>query len=1370
MISAIIYDFLTNPPLKLTSKAALIGSAITLIFAFSPANAATIVVPAGGDLQAAIYAANCGDNIVLQAGGTWDLSSPLQLPNKGCTLANPITIQSSISLPAGRVGPASAASMPRLRAVSGDGIFQFTTNASGWVLDSLNMTDNFTQTISRLVDVGLTYSGVTNNVIQRCLFYPKEALSAPTQRNRALARAVWFEGSFLTFRWNYAYGFTQRDENGNSNNTSVILTISGNNLTIFDNYMDGQYVSFFTGGGGESPQYTATISSASTTQANFSNVTGLQAGRYVRFELNGAGNLVGSVLTRTSGISLTAADTQHTVFVQPSGGGATWRARVDSVSGNDYTLSSFGGSQPSGPVTFTVYEVANVTSVAGSTVHYTPVGVNYLTQAPSVPGGAAWRVDQVVHDIFVTKNTFNIDVALAQAEHAASGNNPKGWVEYKAGDNIVMEGNTFTGYPSVIGVTQHSNEGYTPWTQIKNLTIRSNFVNSIFDTSGTRQFVILALIDPYNSDEPGSNAVITNNLVKNTTNIAQASGGDSVVITHNTVLNDHPSSIYGSSLLFGEAGNPRWTVSNNIAANNSYGITCSVDGAISTCFPSFTMAKNVIIDNAYNGDLASRYGSGILNPVVTAFSQVAFADVSSNNYRLASTSPFKNTATDGTDPGIDMDALLAALNSTAPPPTPTPTPAATPTPTPTPSATPTPTATPTPSPGVGSSAAFLQLDSSTQGNWKSAYGADGYNTISDAISYPSYAQVNAVNSEGSYVWAASTADVRGLQKAANIDRLAATWYATSMFSLDVNLTDGLTHRVALYCLDWDKRGRAQTLDVVDASTNALLDSRTISGFENGQYMVWNIQGHVRVNVLKDVGVNSVVSGVYFGAAAANPSPTPTPSPSPTPSGNNLPSVTITAPVNGANFTTPANITLTASASDSDGNVVRVDFYRNGTLMGTSTASPYTLAWSSVPSGSYTLTAIATDNLGATQQSAPISISVLKSRGSVGKAKGHVATVISDYGTGSNNYAGAADPIQYTMEPTSPLVSDLGTLTSEIQAAYDDFLAERDLFGNNDNRIDAQLQAALYFCRSDAGLAGSSAGSPSVKGHLNRILAHLTIIDDLMLYGTITPSTADLANAAKARMDVNLGSATTSYGPNEGAIVAPGSLVSTFGDASRSPFSLSSGFAALFASRIPPFEVGGVNVTMGQQAAAVVSVSPSRVTFQVPSTLPVGPVEVIVTSQDGYVSRGMVTIAQNVSRIMTAGEDYNGRAVAMNSGNQTVDSFDVNTGQNFGDDKRTRLMFFTTGLTGSAANTDLSNDVNIGGVLQTNFAESVAVEASMQDGQTVRLPVGFAGAQGLVPGLDEVVVLLTPNLKNAGTVHLTLIVGGQRSNAPTIFVS
>ena len=50
-----------------------------------------------------------------------------------------------------------------------------------------------------------------------------------------------------------------------------------------------------------------------------------------------------------------------------------------------------------------------------------------------------------------------------------------------------------------------------------------------------------------------------------------------------------------------------------------------------------------------------------------------------------------------------------------------------------------------------------------------------------------------------------------------------------------------------------------------------------------------------------------------------------------------------------------------------------------------------------------------------------------------------------------------------------------------------------------------------------------------------------------------------------------------------------------------------------------------------------------------------------------------------------------------------------------------------------------------------------------------LPVEFAGAQGLLPGLDQVTMVLIPQLKGAGNVQLTLIVGGQRSNAPTVFI-
>src|SRR5439155_9974722 len=62
-------------------------------------------------------------------------------------------------------------------------------------------------------------------------------------------------------------------------------------------------------------------------------------------------------------------------------------------------------------------------------------------------------------------------------------------------------------------------------------------------------------------------------------------------------------------------------------------------------------------------------------------------------------------------------------------PSPTPTPLPSPTPPPTPTATP----TPTPTPVSYSYASFVQLDTTTQGNWKSAYGADGYNSVNDSV-------------------------------------------------------------------------------------------------------------------------------------------------------------------------------------------------------------------------------------------------------------------------------------------------------------------------------------------------------------------------------------------------------------------------------------------------------------------------------------------------------------------------------------------------------------------------------------------------------------------------------------------------------------
>jgi hypothetical protein len=87
-----------------------------------------------------------------------------------------------------------------------------------------------------------------------------------------------------------------------------------------------------------------------------------------------------------------------------------------------------------------------------------------------------------------------------------------------------------------------------------------------------------------------------------------------------------------------------------------------------------------------------------------------------------------------------------------------------------------------------------------------------------------------------------------------------------------------------------------------------------------------------------------------------------------------PVVSLESPLDLQVFSNHANITLTAFASDSDGTIARVAFY-NGTNSLGMTGGPYTLTWSNVQMGSYSLTAVATDNEGASTVSAPVHLVV-----------------------------------------------------------------------------------------------------------------------------------------------------------------------------------------------------------------------------------------------------------------------------------------------------------------------------------------------------------------------------------------------------------
>src|SRR5262249_20107888 len=119
-----------------------------------------------------------------------------------------------------------------------------------------------------------------------------------------------------------------------------------------------------------------------------------------------------------------------------------------------------------------------------------------------------------------------------------------------------------------------------------------------------------------------------------------------------------------------------------------------------------------------------------------------------------------------------------------------------------------------------------------------------------------------------YTWSTDTSDLRSLQNAAGTGRIAAIWYTAGTESFNLNLTDGQTHRIAVYAVDWDGfgGGRSERFDVIDNATGAVLDTETLSNFQNGAYLVWDLSGSVTIRVTNlNPNSNAVVSGIFFGA-------------------------------------------------------------------------------------------------------------------------------------------------------------------------------------------------------------------------------------------------------------------------------------------------------------------------------------------------------------------------------------------------------------------------------------------------------------------------------------------------------------------------
>ena len=107
-----------------------------------------------------------------------------------------------------------------------------------------------------------------------------------------------------------------------------------------------------------------------------------------------------------------------------------------------------------------------------------------------------------------------------------------------------------------------------------------------------------------------------------------------------------------------------------------------------------------------------------------------------------------------------------------------------------------------------------------------------------------------------------------------------------------------------------------------------------------------------------------------------------------------PTVSISSPADGSSFLTGASITIDANAGDTDGSVSQVEFFVNGVSIGVDATSPFTTNWVGT-NGSKVLTAVATDNNGATTTSAAVNITVASNAPPVVSVSAPTSAIVGD---------------------------------------------------------------------------------------------------------------------------------------------------------------------------------------------------------------------------------------------------------------------------------------------------------------------------------------------------------------------------------------
>jgi len=289
---------------------------------------------------------------------------------------------------------------------------------------------------------------------------------------------------------------------------------------------------------------------------------------------------------------------------------------------------------------------------------------NYLEGAAEniMFGGADPDIEGLVpSDIEIRHNHFRKPLSWRIDDPSYEGTpwSIKNLFELKNARRVLVDGNIFeynwahaqSGF--AILLTVRNQDGTAPWSAVQDVVFSRNIVRH----TGSGMTILARDNQP---SERTVRILVCNNLFEDVDGGTWGGDGRLFQVLKDTqdVIFDHNTGFHSGNVITSE-GDPStgFIYRNNVTPHNLYGVVGTGTGTgmdtLDTYFPDAVFVRNVLA----GGD-GSDYPRDNFFPAT--LDDVGFADLAGGDYRLSLSSPFAGQATDGTDVGAYIDALLEA--------------------------------------------------------------------------------------------------------------------------------------------------------------------------------------------------------------------------------------------------------------------------------------------------------------------------------------------------------------------------------------------------------------------------------------------------------------------------------------------------------------------------------------------------------------------------------------------------------------------------------------------------------------------------------------------------------------------------------------